>query len=142
MENTNNKTTESRFIQNDVLKAMLTLDEKQRNSLPQITIESLTMLINDEKEVNKFYEGCNDYIRAYHNMKKAVEELVKAVHKQKENICDVTIAELAEQYKNLSEEDRLEFCKEIADFGDTENPFDMLNYNWHKLMNSLRKIKA
>ena len=47
-------------------------------------------------------------------MKEAVKVFVEIINEQKENSCGVVIAELAEQYKNLSVEEKTEFCKQLA----------------------------
>ena len=140
MEQINNKITEVKFTQNDILKGMLLLDDKKRNAMSAISIDQLTMLLNDEEELNKFYVLCNDYIFAYGAMRCAVEELTKAVHKQNE--CDTVITELAEQYKTLSREDRLELCKRLAELSNTENSLDMFSYSWNKFMNTLRGVNV
>lgn len=128
MENTNNKITETKFTQNDVLKGMLALDDKQRNAMSAISIDHLTTLLNDEEELNKFYVYCNNYVIAYHDMKRSVEILAETVHKQKEKSCEVVIADMAEQYKRFSREERLELCKRLAEALNIENSLDMLSY--------------
>ena len=142
MENKKNTITETKFTQNDVLKGMLVLDDKKRNAMSAISVDQLAMLLNNEEELNKFYVYCNDYIMAYGNMRCAVEELKKVVHKQKENRWDTVIAEIAEQYKNFSREEKLELCKQLAEKSNLENSLDMLNYSWNKLLAKLCGAKA
>lgn len=142
MEDTNKEITETKFTQNDVLKGMLVLDDKLKNAMSPITLENLTTIINDEEQLNGFYMYCNNYIMVYNDMKRAVEKLAKVVHKQKEKGCEVVIADMAEQYKNLSREGRLELCKRLAESSNLENSLDMLSYSWNKLIVKLCGTKA
>ena len=142
MEQINNKITEVKFTQNDILKGMLLLDDKKRNAMSAISVDHLTALLNDKEELNSFYILCNDYIMAYDAMKQAVDKLDIAVHKQKENKCEAVIAELAEQYKNFSREERLELCKKLAEASNLENSLDMFKYSWNKFMNTLKGVKV
>ena len=141
MEQINNKITEVKFTQNDILKGMLLLDDKKRNAMSAISVDHLTALLNDEEELNKFYEYCNNYVIAYHDMQKSVERLAEILHRQKESGSDVAIVDVVEQFKCLSEDGRLEFFKAITNATDVENPLDLLNYSWNRLVYTLRGIK-
>ena len=47
------------------------------------------------------------------------------------------IDNLAEVYKGLSREERLEFSKIISEESNLENSLDMFKFQWGKLMNTL-----
>ena len=114
MENTNNKITETKFTQNDVLKGLMAMNEELREFLGNITLEQLDSLANNLEYLEHMYKTFDVYIAGYQKMKEAVKVFVEIINEQKENSCGVVIAELAEQYKNLSVEEKTEFCKQLA----------------------------
>ena len=46
---------------------------------------------------------------------------------------------MANTYKELSREERLEFSKRIAQESTLENSLDMLDYNWKHLLGTIQK---
>ena len=114
MEHTNNEITEVKFTQNDILNGLMAMDEELRQFIGNITLEQLDSLANNLEYLEHTYKTFDVYIAGYQKMKEAVKVFVETINEQKENSCSVVIAELAEQYKNLSVEEKTEFCKQLA----------------------------
>lgn len=69
-------------------------------------------------------------------MKDAIYEFLDIIHNQ---TTKSVIDDMANIYKELSREERLEFCKKIAEESTIENRLDMIDYNWKHLIGTIQK---
>ena len=83
MENTNNKITETKFTQNDVLKGLMAMDEESRQFIGNITLEQLDSLANNPEYLQHTYKTFDIYIAGYQNMKEAVKVFVDKIMNRK-----------------------------------------------------------
>jgi len=130
----NNNITEVKFTEEQVMNAVMQMDSEHRKMLFANTFDTVMELANNpeylKQSLNAYYVNAWLYINAIESINAFIEQL-----NHQENTTPSVIANLAEVYKGLSREERLEFGKIISEENNIINSLDMLKYEWNKLLN-------
>ena len=125
------------YTENDIMKVIMQMTEENRIALLSIGFEGLISIVNNTEFAQNTLENCDRYIAGWQRIKEAIVEFVE---KKDEQTTESVVAEMTNAYKELSREERLEFCKKIAEESTIKNRLDMLDYNWKHLIGTLQKV--
>lgn len=128
--------TELLFTDDDIMKALMKMSPEYKEALLAFGFESLRFIANDTESAKNAVENCDKYIVGWKKAKEAIYEFFEMIHNQ---TTECVIDEMANTYKELSREERLEFSKKIAGESTLENSLDMLDYNWKHLLGTIQK---
>lgn len=130
----NNK--EFTFTDENIMKALMKTTPENRRNLLAMEYNNLFYIANISEYAQRSLEICDEYIEGYKKIKEGICEFLEKIQEQTtESVFD----EMANVYKDLSREERLEFCKKIAGESTIENKLDMLNYSCKHLIDTLQK---
>ena len=107
------------------MKAVLRMTPEKKSSLLEFSFESLNSIANEPEGVKIAIQYCDNSLAEWRKMKDAILEFSEVIHGQS---TESVITEMANVYKELSREERLEFCKAIAGESNLENSLDLLDY--------------
>ena len=127
---------EKLYTENDIMKVIMQMTEENRIALLSIGFEALISIANNTESAQNALENCDKYIAGWKRTKEAIAEFVE---KKNGQTTENVITEMANTYKELSREERLEFSKRIAQESTLENSLDMLDYNWKHLLGTIQK---
>lgn len=132
--NEKNEIKKAKFTEEQVMNAIMQMDSEQRKMLYANTFDTVMELANNpeylKQSLNAYYVNAWLYINAIESVKAFIEKL-----NNQENTTPSVIDNLAEVYKGLSREERLEFGKIISDENNIINSLDMFKYEWNKMLN-------
>lgn len=134
------ETQELNFTQEDILNALLTLDEETRSSLMNLNYAGVIELANNEEYLHKVYQTCDDGIRNYQMLKESVKVFIDTLEEHKRKGVEHTIDVMIENYKGFSREEKLEFNKKWLQETNIENSLDNFKYTWNKFMETLSSV--
>lgn len=131
------ETQKIKFLQEDILNALLALDEEQRSSLMNLNYASVIEVANNAEYLSKVYKACDDGIRNYQMLKESVKVFVDTLEEHKRKGVEHTIDVMIENYKGFSREEKLEFNKKLLDTTSIESSMDNFKYTWGKFLETL-----
>ena len=128
------ETQEQKYSQEDILNALLALDEEQRSSLMRTDYLKLAEMANNLQYLREVYQTFEWYIGMYQSLKNATLAFVSELQRQKAKGVEHTIDTMMEHYKGFSREERLEFNKKLLDATSIESSMDNFKYTWGKFL--------
>lgn len=134
------ETQELNFTQEDILNALLTLDEETRNSLMNLNYAGVIEVANNAQYLSKVYQVCDDGIRNYQMLKESIKVFIDTLEEHNKKGVEHTIDVMIENYKGFSREEKLEFNKKLLDATSIENSMDNFKYTWGKFMETLSGV--
>lgn len=129
---------ENQFTSNEIMEALMGLEEDKQKLLLKLSFESIEGLANTE-----YYEGmlqyCDYVSEYYRNSKAAIIEFRHKLNKSDES-SEYTINKMLENYKSLSREDRLKFSEGMREIADLTNSLDLMKSTWNKFKTRLNNL--
>lgn len=129
---------ENQFTSNEIMEALMGLEEDKQKLLLKLSFESIEGLANTE-----YYEWmlqyCDYASEYYRNSKDAIIEFRHKLNKSDES-SEYTINKMLENYKSLSREDRLKFSEGMREIADLTNSLDLMKSTWNKFKTSLNNL--
>ena len=130
----NNEIKEIKYTEEQVMKALMQMTPEERDILFFYNINSIMELANNEEfateTLNSWVVSANSHIAAI----KAVLQFIELLRKQQDDNTVNMIESMAEIYKGLSREERLQFSERISKESDLDNSLDMLKSTWRKFL--------
>ena len=127
---------EIKYTEEQVMNALLQMTPETKAVLFSSNINSIMELANNEEFAKDTLNSWVVYANAYIDAIKAVLQFIELLHIQENNTVNV-IESMAEIYKRLSREERLQFSERIAEESDLNNSLDMLKSTWRKFLSHL-----
>lgn len=132
----NNEIKELKYTEEQVMKALMQMTPEQRQILYGNSIQNLMEIANSEEYAQRAIDYYTQQADAYAVAVNLIKEFVTALHNQN-NSTENVIESMAEIYKGMSREERLQFSEMIAKEGDLDNSLDMLKSTWRKFLSHL-----
>ena len=136
----NNKIQKTKYTEEQVMKALMQMSPELKEALVSNSIANLMTIANDTEFAISVIKKGMEYVKSYKNGVKWILQFIELLSKQ-ENDTENVVDTMAELYKGLSREERLEFNVKLAEISDLENSLDTFKYQWNKLVNKVRSIK-
>lgn len=129
METKNNTVSKPLFTEKDVLIALAKMDENKRIWLDKQSLESLVKLVNDKEFRDTTFESIECHMNAFSEYKLAIKEMCTlTVNEKIHKPVSKKMADMVENYKGFSREERLEFYKRLVKEKTPENYTDETKY--------------
>lgn len=136
METTNNTNVKSICTEKDVLIALSKLDGEYRKLLGTQSLDNLVKLVNDKGHRDAVIENLDWCINTYPKVKVAVCKMCTlALNEKTQKAIDKKIADMVENYKGFSREERLKFSEKLGEVKKLDDSLDELKYSWNRLWN-------
>lgn len=130
------KNTELLFTDENILKALMKTSPENRRNLLAMEYNNLFYMANDSECAQRSLEICDEYIEGYRKIKDGICEFLEKIQEQ---ATENAITEMTNIYKELSREERLEFCKKLQEESTIENSLDMFEHTWKSMISKLQK---
>ena len=132
----NNSKNEKLYTEEQVIRAIMQMQPEQREFLFSTKFENIMGLANNPDYAKYVVWYYAKYAELCLNALETVKEFVELIHNQ-DNTTETVINNMAEYYKGLSREERLEFGKKIAKESELENSLDLFKFQFGKLLSRL-----
>lgn len=129
----NNEIKELKYTEEQVMRALMQMTPEQRQILYGNSIQNLMEIANSEEYAQNAIDYYTKQANAYAVAVNLIKEFVTTLHNQ-DNSTENVIESMAEIYKGLSREERLQFSERIAEESDLNNSLDMLKSTWRKFL--------
>ena len=130
----NNEIKEMQYTEEQVMRALMQMTPEVKEVLLSSSINSVMELANNEEFAKSTINTWIVYANAYIDAIKAVLQFIELLSKQQDDVTVNVIEAMAEQYKGMSREERLQFSERIAEESDLNNSLDMLKSTWRKFL--------
>lgn len=131
----NNK--EFTFTDENIMRALMKTTPENRRNLLAMEYNNLFYMANISEYAQRSLEICDEYIKGYKKIKEGICEFLEKIQEQTtENV----VTEMANVYKELSREERLEFCKRLQEESNLENSLDLFEHTCKNMISKLQKV--
>lgn len=130
---------ENQFTSNEIMEALMGLEEDKQKLLLKLPFESIEALVNNTEYYEGMLQYCDYASEYYRNSKAAIIEFYNKLNKFDES-TEYTINKMLENYKSLSREDRLKFSEGMREIADLTNSLDLMKSTWNKFKTRLNNL--
>lgn len=134
--NETNEIKELKYTEEQVMRALMQMTPENREILLQCRLSEIIGLVNYDEIKRTILDEWNTIAKAYESAIKSVNQLVELLASQ-DNSTTSAIELMAEQYKGMSREERLQFSERIAEESDLDNSLDLSKSTWRKFLSRL-----